>query len=327
MPASWPAPVGSTGAPSSADTRRSRNPGWKSTTGDTDSAVTTTPVPSREDRSDAWRVIAASNDSSASPEAARASSHAVTRDGTALVPFGSTVTRPNVARAPASRACLFAASAVIAYDSIGSRRSVISVVPAWFASPVNSNRYRPCGQIELATPTGAPPSTSPRPCSTCSSTKVVIRSTNGDGPTAEGSAPHSRSAERSVVPDRSVSDRARSAGNAPTATRDPRQGIPNRDPSSSTKAPTPIGTRGPNPAARSRSTATSADTTPSGPSKAPPSITESRWLPVTTPGPSGPHQATWLPIPSVSIRRPRERHWSVNQAVASRSDGVQPPRL
>jgi D-alanyl-D-alanine endopeptidase (penicillin-binding protein 7) len=51
------------------------------------------------------------NDSSVS---ARASSHAVTRDGTALVPFGSTCTRPKVARASPSRACLLAASAVIA---------------------------------------------------------------------------------------------------------------------------------------------------------------------------------------------------------------------
>src|SRR6266545_2236434 len=222
---------------------------------------------------------------------------------------------------------------------MGSCRSSISVVPAWFASPVNSNRYRPCGQIELATPTAAPSSTSPRPCSTCSSTNAAIRSSSGDGPTPAASMPDASSAARNVVPDRSVSPSARSAGSAPTATRDPRHGIPNREPSSSTNASTPIGTRGTKPSARNRSTAASADTTPSGPSKAPPSITESRWLPVTIPlstgcreatddrlGEGGSHQATRLPMPSDSSRRPRDAHWSVNQCVAARSAGVQPPR-
>ena len=41
--------------------------------------------------------------------------------------------------------------------------------------PVRSSRQRPCGQIALATPTGASRSTSARPCSTCSSTNVPIR--------------------------------------------------------------------------------------------------------------------------------------------------------
>ena len=47
-------------------------------------------------------------------EYALGSVHAVTRDGTALVPLGSTWTRPKVARESTSRACLAAASAVIA---------------------------------------------------------------------------------------------------------------------------------------------------------------------------------------------------------------------
>ena len=71
---------------------------------------------------------------------ARASSHAVTPEGTELVEFGVTSSRPNVARSPASRACLLAARAVIAYVSIGSARSSMRVVPAWSADPVKSYR-------------------------------------------------------------------------------------------------------------------------------------------------------------------------------------------
>ena len=99
-----------------------------------------TAVASRPARSVACRLTAATSASSSAAVPARASSHAVTADGTAFVPFGATSTRPNVARTSASRACLFAASAVIAYVSIGSCRSAIRVVPAWLASPVKSNR-------------------------------------------------------------------------------------------------------------------------------------------------------------------------------------------
>ena len=51
--------------------------------------------------------------------------------------------------------------------------------------------------------------------------------------------------------------------------------------------------------------AAKADTTPSGPSNAPPSGTESRWLPVAmAPGPGRPHQAHRLPLRSQSVRSP-----------------------
>jgi len=66
--------------------------------------------------------------------------------------------------------------------------------------------------------------------------------------------------------------------------RDPAQAMPNRAPSSSAKLTTPIGLAGTNPLFRNASTVASALTTPSGPSKAPPSGTESRWEPMTTPG-------------------------------------------
>ena len=70
---------------------------------------------------------------------------------------------------------------------------------------------------------------------------------------------------------------------APVASREPRQASPNREPSSSANTATPIGRVGANPRSRSRSIAASAETTPSGPSYAPPSSTESRCEPVTTP--------------------------------------------
>ena len=76
--------------------------------------MTSSEVPSRKARSRAWRVTASTSSSSDEVEDARASSQPVTREGTALVPFGSTATRPKVARAEPSRACSFAASAVIA---------------------------------------------------------------------------------------------------------------------------------------------------------------------------------------------------------------------
>ena len=72
---------------------------------------------------------------------------------------------------------------------------------------------------------------------------------------------------------------------APAASREPRQASPNRDPSSSTNTDTPIGRAGTTPRDRSSSIAASADTTPSGPSYAPPSSTESRCDPVSTPRP------------------------------------------
>jgi hypothetical protein len=56
------------------------------------------------------------------------------------------------------------------------------------------------------------------------------------------------------------------------------------------------------------STAASADATPSGPSKAPPPGTESRWLPVTRAPICGfPHHAQMMPLRSVSTAKPR---WS-----------------
>ena len=71
-------------------------------------------VPSLPARSVACRVTSPTSASSAASSEARASIHAVTRDGMPLVLPGATSTRPKVARWEASRACLLAASAVIA---------------------------------------------------------------------------------------------------------------------------------------------------------------------------------------------------------------------
>ncbi len=175
--------------------------------------------------------------------------------------------RPTVACTPRSRASLFAASTVYANASIGSWRSAIRVVPAWFASPVKSSRQRPCGQMEVATPTGAPRSTSARPCSMCSSTKVPMRpSRSGSAPRPDGSAPALCIASASVTPSRSVSRAARCGSTAPVSSREPRQATPNREPSSSVKTATPSGRTGTAPCSRSWSIASSPLTTPSGPS-------------------------------------------------------------
>ncbi len=114
--------------------------GSNETAPETDSEVTSSRVPSRPARSVPWRLISATSRISDSSVSQRASSQAVTREGIALVPLGATSTRPKVARWPESRACLLAASAVIAKLSIGSCRSSIRVVPAWLASPVKSKR-------------------------------------------------------------------------------------------------------------------------------------------------------------------------------------------
>ena len=97
---------------------------------------------------------------------------------------------------------------------------------------------------------------------------------------------------------------------APVASREPRQARPNRDPSSSANTDDPDRPgRARTRARAARSTAASAETTPSGPSYAPPSSTESRWEPVRTAVaassvPAGSHQATRLPRPSLSTAQP-----------------------
>ena len=119
-----------------------------------------------------------------------------------------------------------AASTVAARVSIGSS-PVGQPGGARVVGPrrARSSRQRPCGQIALATPTGASVSTSARPCSTCSSTKAPTRrSASSSRPSAAGSCPAAAIASASVMPSASVSARARSGSSAPVSSREPSAG-------------------------------------------------------------------------------------------------------
>ena len=221
---------------------------------------------------------------------------------------------------------------------MASRRSSRRVVPAWLASPGKSSRHRPWGQMSVPTATGWPRSTSARPCSTCSSTKLPMRSrVSWSGPMSSGSRPALASASAIVVPSASSRPLARSAVMAPVITLDPAHATPKRAPSSSTKFTIPMGLRGCQPSAFdfawSRSMAARALTTPRGPSKAPPSGTLSRWDPVTTPfwpraaaASGSPHHAHWLPMRSSVRSRPRTEHSPANHSRRSWSSRVQAKR-
>ena len=247
---------------------------------------------------------------------ARTSSQAVTPDGMALTAFGRTSTLPTVARASCRRA-----AARTAHDRAAARASGRRGRPAgWCRRGRPGRRGRPAsgraaGSCRRRRPTAGPTrSTSPRPCSMCSSTKAPTRR-SGLVVTAER-APGRAPARGHRL--RVASRRPRRAGRAPC----PGRGDPGEQPRSGAGQPEPgpllvdeaddaerPGRR--DPRARSRSTAASAEATPSGPSNAPPSGTESRWLPVTTPGRTGrhasgsPHHAHWLPQRSVVTSRPR----------------------
>ena len=143
-----------------------------------------------------------------------------------------------------------------------------------------------------------------RPCSTCSSTNAPMRaSRSGSGPMASGSCPAASMACGRVTPSPSVSRCACSTVSCPAVSREPTQASPKRAPSSSPKLTMASGLgRTARPGARSSSSAAKEDTTPRGPSKAPPSGTESRCEPVTTASPAAgsPSQAHWLPLRSTS---------------------------
>ena len=158
------------------------------------------------------------------------------------------------------------------------------VVPAWLACPAKSKRQRPCGQISLASPTATSRSTRSRPCSTCSSTKVPTRSSESSPSRRVEAGVGDRVGEEDAV---AVAQLARLR---PTSSRRSPAASPGRrgrsaSPPPRRRPPTPIGRAGSKPRSRSRSIAASADTTPSGPSYAPPSRTESRCEPVRTPRP------------------------------------------
>ncbi len=181
-----------------------------------------------------------------------------------------------------------------------------------------------------AIPIAAPLAASALPCSTCSSTKAPrLASSPGSGPMPPGSSPAAVIALARLTPPPSRRSRAAAGSTAPVSSRLPRQARPNRPPSSSVNAATTTGRAGTKPRSRSRSIAAKADTTPSGPSKAPPSGTESRWLPVAIAGcgdPGQSHHAHRLPLRSQLVRRPRCTAWSLNHARQAASASVQENR-
>lgn len=306
-PASCPAPVGSAGMPPSASPMAARGPSAKRTVPDHDSSVSPAVQPWAVACAAAAALISATSPRVISSSPARQSSHTSTWLAMTFVPPGVTSTRPTVARAPARASARTGICAIVApAATIGSRRPDMRVVPAWLPWPVKRSRQRPWPRTLDATPTGAPRSISPRPCSTCSSRNRPMRdSAASSRPARAGSSPAPASVSASVHPEVSVSASALLAASSPVSSLDPRQGTPKREPSSSANTTTATGRDGRMPLAISRWTASRALTTPSGPSKAPPPGTESRWLPVTSaPGPGGPHQAQMLPLPSWSMSSP-----------------------
>ena len=218
----------------------------------------------------------------ASSSAPRASSQPVTRLAMALTPPGSTRTLPTVATQP----CRVGGRAGGEDERRRAEHGVLAVVEPGGAGVVGlAGDVEPPAAVRpdvAADPHGGPAwsrSTSARPCSTCSSTKAPTRRKRlvVGGRAVAGSRPAARIASAIVVPSASRSARARSAGSAPVITREPAQATPNRAPSSSPKLATPSGTPRREPAVAQRvDGGEGADTTPSGPSNAPPSGTESR---------------------------------------------------
>ncbi len=99
--------------------------------------------------------------STAAGSAPRASSQNVAARRDRVTAPGSTRTLPTVASTRAARPRGAPPARRPANASIGSVRSASGVVPAWLASPTRSNRQRPCGQISVSRPSGAPASARP----------------------------------------------------------------------------------------------------------------------------------------------------------------------
>ena len=132
MPASWPAPDGSssTGTPSASISARS-------------AARISSDIGDGSVRIGSSISSAAASRSSRSPSGARASTETTTRPGITFVPPGSTVTWPTVATAPSiPRATSRACSTNSAASTRASSRTSIGVVPACPGVPSNVRRPR-----------------------------------------------------------------------------------------------------------------------------------------------------------------------------------------
>ncbi len=131
--------------------------------------------------------------------------------------------------------------------------------------------------MDEATAIGRSRSTSPRPCSTCNSTNTAIRANaSGSGTSRNGSSP-----PRTAMPQRCFRRRRSTHGpiRIDGAGEQSRSQAGDTEPGALLFREHHDRERSRPSASRERSTsnATSADATPSGPSKAPPPGTESRW--------------------------------------------------
>ena len=127
MPASWPAPEGSssTGRPSACTSAR-RAARISSDIGDGSVRIGSSTASAAASRSSRWA------------SGARASTLSRTRPGMTFVPPGSTVTWPTVATAPSiPRATSRARRTNSAASTSASSRTSIGVVPAWPGVPSN----------------------------------------------------------------------------------------------------------------------------------------------------------------------------------------------
>ena len=272
-PASCPAPVGSSGAsPSSAASRRASAGS---------NGVRSVQRLLGERRPPSARDVRATTAAHAARRPSpRASSQAVTCDGMALTPFGATC---DLAAGGDGAVALGRGPRRPAPTGEGRASGRRGRPAGWcrrgWPGRRSRSRQRPCGQIAVPDRDrrgrGRP---APAPCSTCSSTKRADPRPAPPGPGRQ--RPASSPAARRPRP-ASRRRRRRSAGgplggrarrSAAASPRRPRRTArpPRRRSRPRRRA------RGAEPAARSTSSAANALTTPSGPSNAPPSGTESR---------------------------------------------------
>src|SRR5687767_7365774 len=128
------------------------------------------------------------------------------------------------------------------------------------------------------------------------------------------------------MPDRSARAAAFS-GRRPNAAQLPKSPMPKRAPSSSHQPTISTGRRKRTPSSSSESIASTAQSTPSAPSKRPPSGTESRWEPTTIAGPSPPNRATRFAAASRRTVAPRAASQAPTSSRAACSSRLRPSRV
>jgi len=226
---------------------------------------------------------------SASASMPRRSTHSSARPGITLMAPGDTFMTAAVPTTP--RPARFVASSRTARTTCAavtsaSRRPPMGVVPECAAVPSTVTLSRMGAAMASTTPTGMPACSSTGPCSMCSSTKALSSAgRRAHSPRRSRSSPSAARACASVTPPWSCSVRQASRRARPAMALLPRVPTEKRADSSPRKQITSSGCRR-GPAPRRRRTAARPPTTPTTPSKFPPSGTVSRCEPVATAGAS-----------------------------------------